>query len=121
MGYFRSFKIPDYNPFWEEPEHHRFQEEHWFWYHLGYDDGYAKGTDYGTRTQEEFDKLTQENEALRQLIGANVRVMKDELRKEMDGQTTGISEQQLQEVGDTATHGGATESNQTPVDAGTSG
>lgn len=77
MGYFRSHRIPDYNPFWEEPEHQEGQEEYWFWYHLGHDDGYLLGTDYGNRTSETVEHLEQENEALRALITANLRVNPD--------------------------------------------
>lgn len=82
MGYFRSHRIPDYNPFWEEKEHHEDWEEYQFWYHLGHDDGYASGNNYGEYTRDNFDKLTQENEALRNLIDANIRVSKSHQEEE---------------------------------------
>lgn len=75
MGRFLGERIPDYNPFWEEPEHQENQPDWWKWYHLGHDDGYAYAEVY--QTSLEVDKLRSKVEALEALIAANFRVNKD--------------------------------------------
>lgn len=79
MGYFLGEKMPTYNPLWEEP-HYKDEPDWWKWYHLGHQDGYIEGSSY----RDKLDNLEQENESLRGLLTANVRVIKEELRKELD-------------------------------------
>lgn len=66
-----------YNPFYEELEG---MSDIDLAYHEGYDAGYAEGSKYLCTLTE----LEKENEALRNLLGANVRVMKAEIRKEIE-------------------------------------
>lgn len=108
MGYFRSGKIPEYNPFWEDEEHQEHQPEHWFWYHLGYDDGHRDGAYRAGLTTEEIEKVVLENESLKALLDANVRVIKEDLKKEYG--LTEFPEQKLQTLGDSPTDGRADES-----------
>lgn len=61
--------MPDYNPFWEEPEYKN-QPDYWKWYHFGYDVGHQS---YAVPA-EDTDKLIKENEALKALIEANIRL-----------------------------------------------
>lgn len=83
MGYFLGNRIPDYYPLWEE---HKDEPDWWKWYHLGYDEGYGEGSEY----KDKIETLEQENEALRGLLAANVRV-KEEIRKEMVEDAPGSS------------------------------
>jgi hypothetical protein len=83
MGYFLGQKMPEYNPFWEEPEYAD-QPDWWKWYHLGYEDGYGQ---YPIDT-EPARKVAQENEALKALIAANYRTMREEIKKELDTNTS---------------------------------
>lgn len=48
------------------------------------EEAYNAGNDYHERTQKAWAKLEQENESLRNLLGANVRVMKAEIKKELE-------------------------------------
>lgn len=71
-----------YNPFWDDVD---YKKEHSLsdkekLYHIGYEDGYGEGSEY----RERLEKLEEENEALRALCAANVRVIKEELRKELE-------------------------------------
>ena len=74
MGGFLGYHIPEYNPFWEE-DAYKDQPDYWKWYHLGYDDGMAEQQVYIV----EQSKLSQENDSLRALIAANIRVNPDYL------------------------------------------
>lgn len=78
MGYFLGQKIPNYNIFWEE-DRYKDMPDYWKWFHLGYDEGYD---DYGQDPDNEA-KLAKENEALKALIAANYRVIREEIRKEL--------------------------------------
>lgn len=78
MGSFLGQHLPEYNPFWEEKDYDD-KPDWWKWYHLGYDDGYASHE----FPVSEYQRLQKENEQLRDLLSANVRVMKAEIKKEM--------------------------------------
>lgn len=78
MGYYLGTKL-SYSPFWEEPEHQERMTDLEKMYCCGYEDGYGSGSEYRDR----LENLEQENEALRALCAANVRVIKEELRKEL--------------------------------------
>lgn len=83
MGYFLGEKMPEYNPFWEEPEYED-KPDWWKWYHFGYDDGYGSGSNYRGEDLDTIDSLRDKIESLENLLSANIRVIKDELRKEID-------------------------------------
>lgn len=48
-----------------------------------YDEGFDHGYAYYKEAQEELQQLRDENEAMRGLIAANYRGMKEEIRKEL--------------------------------------
>jgi hypothetical protein len=76
MGSMYGVKL-NYNPFWEEHLENMSEKEQL--YHQGYDDGYSVGAKY----HDKLENLKQENDALRALCAANVRVIKEELKKEL--------------------------------------
>lgn len=76
MGYFRGQKIY-YDPFWEERED---MPEVMQFYNLGHEDGYSEGASYA----ESLEKLEEENKALKALIAANYRTMKEEILKDLN-------------------------------------
>lgn len=82
MGYFLGKRIPEYNPLWEEKDYED-KDDYWKWFHLGYDEGYGEGHGQYLLDFETKEKLVQENEALRALIAANYRTMKQEILKEI--------------------------------------
>lgn len=71
MGYFLGQKMPDYNPFWEEPAYAD-QPDWWKWYHFGHEEGYAVGNAF----YENRERLFEENEALRNLLDTRARLDK---------------------------------------------
>ena len=84
MAHFRGRRVPELADqyFWEEYEE---EMEDWeAWYHLGYDNGYASGYLKGEKHDIQVSKLEHEIDTLKALLGANVRVMKAEIRKEME-------------------------------------
>lgn len=89
MARYGGYRIPEsYSPDWEKHG----MPEYYQWWHLGYEDGVwqtkweygipDEDTETGKETISQIEKLEQENRALKALIGANVRVIKEELRKE---------------------------------------
>jgi hypothetical protein len=81
MGRLRGHHIPDeYNPFWEEHD----VPDHEAWYYCGHEDGYEVGFQEGRNTEETVQKLSREVETLKELLSANVRVMKAEIKKELE-------------------------------------
>jgi len=87
MGYYNGKRIPDgWDPWWEEretppPEHEAF-------YFIGYEDGLAEGLGDG----ESKEKLKRRISQLEDLLSANVRVIKEELKKELEWNPTSISD-----------------------------
>lgn len=99
MARYGGHRVPDeYRSDWRSIK----LGEYWDWWHLGYEDGvWQTKWDYGIRDKGEFghnedplnkhietleEKLARteiENGQLRELLAANVRVIKEELRKEM--------------------------------------
>ncbi len=83
MGSYHGKRIPDnYDPWWEERDYEE-EQSHWYWWHLGYQDGHRLGYDRGLTESEEITTLKQRIESLEGLISANVRVIKEELKTEM--------------------------------------
>lgn len=78
MGRFRDHRIPDYNPFWEEKIYED-EDDYWHWYHLGYQEGWTVANE----DTESRQVLKQRIAQLEDLLSANVRVMKAEIKKEM--------------------------------------
>ena len=84
MARYNNHRVPDsYDPNWKKYD----LGEYWDWWHLGYEDGvsdikFEYGLDEQEGAQIRIEKLEQENRQLKALLGANVRVIKEELRKE---------------------------------------
>jgi hypothetical protein len=78
MGTFLGVRT-EYKPFWEEREELSDLEK---MYHVGYEDGY----DEGSEDRERLKTLEQENESLRGLLGANIRVIREEIKKQIRDQ-----------------------------------
>lgn len=79
MGSYLGTKL-SYNPFWEEPEYQESMTDLQKMYCCGYEDGYGEGSEYKAR----LEVLEQQNESLRGLLAANVRVIKAEIKKELE-------------------------------------
>lgn len=79
MGTFLGVRT-EFNPFWDDPLHYEHMSNKERLYHCGYQDGYDAGSEYAETLKE----LKQENESLRSLIGANVRVLKAEIKRELE-------------------------------------
>lgn len=101
MGRYGGHRIPDeYSKDWKGTN----LGEYWDWWHLGYEDGYSQCEwDYGllrTGSSEESDKtLLSELERLQQKITslemnfeANVRVARQEIRKELESEINSNSD-----------------------------
>jgi hypothetical protein len=101
MGYYKaksgvSHRMPDeYLSDWDKGSS---PGDWWEWWHIGYEDGMRHVKwEYGINdivvekdgkpVVNELERLQQENEALRNLLSANVRVIKEELRKELSADT----------------------------------
>lgn len=81
MARYNGHRIPDqYHSDWAVNS----LGEWYDWWHLGHEDGVLH-TELEIETKE-IKRLTQENEALKNLVAANVRVIKEELRKELEDQ-----------------------------------
>ena len=72
MGYFKGDKIPLHDPWWQERE---LMPEWEQWFNLGYEEGYAHGSQY----REKLESLEQELEALRSLLAARAKWDKENL------------------------------------------
>lgn len=83
MGYYLGTKL-EYNPFWEEKEHQEYMTDLQKMYCCGYDAGYSSGTDYLECNRDTLKVLEQENESLRGLLGANIRVNEEEVNKAIE-------------------------------------
>lgn len=91
MARYGGHRIPDeYHSNWAKTMS---LGEWWEWWHLGYEDGISQAEwDYGIPHNEEdrkdtlkiVEQLRLENEQLKNLLSANVRVIKKELRKELE-------------------------------------
>jgi hypothetical protein len=68
-----------YNHFWEEKEHQENMDDIDIAFCQGYDEGYMKGC----RHDAKIENLERENEALRALMASNIRVIREDLRKEL--------------------------------------
>lgn len=106
MGRYRGHHIPDeYDPDWNKYAGKHSPGEYWEWWHLGYEDGvWQTKWDYGIPTsgnlivdpekdrealREQLSKANEENSRLRELLAANVRVIKAELLEEIKEQIRG--------------------------------
>lgn len=82
MGYYAGIeeRLPDeYDPWWEEREWMSNLCKMW---HLGHESGYSKGLQENVRNQKYEDQI----EVLKNLVGANYRVMKKEIEEEIKEQ-----------------------------------
>jgi hypothetical protein len=86
MGYYNGKHIPEYyDPWWEEREN---ITEHEAFYFLGFEDGREDASQH--LRDEERKKYELRIEQLENLISANVRTIKAELKAEME-KTNGSS------------------------------
>lgn len=106
MGYYLGKKIPVRDPWWEERKD---MEDYEKWWNLGFEEGYNEGSLYFKTDHVENQKLLLENSSLKQLLEANIRVIKQDLMKEYG--LTELPKQQLQEVGNPTEDGRTAESN----------
>ena len=102
MGRFLGKHIPDnYDHWWQERED---MPEHEQWWHLGHEDGYQDGYDAGFGDIKKQKNLEGQIDSLKELLAANVRVIRADLEKEY-GKPTRIPEQELQTLGNPSTDG----------------
>lgn len=94
MGRFNGHHIPDeYDPNWSNRMDYI---DGWKWWHIGYEDA-KLAYHLDEETEDKIKRLNKENGTLRDLLAANVRVIKAELLKEIEEDKKQIRDENIQQ------------------------
>jgi flagellar biosynthesis/type III secretory pathway protein FliH len=70
----------EHDPWWEERTDLPLEKVMW---ERGYEEGYHRGFEAGKDDKEELEKLRRKTDAMEELLHANARVLREELKKEL--------------------------------------